>query len=250
MLNSEHFGMNIMLLGDYQVGKSTFRTTYINKKKKRLSGTSDSFVNRSSSDAVLHKNFIKYDFYANNYYDHILTDFLTTDQRYSNSDEKLKNNNLSLISNADIYLLFVDINNEKTFTALDFWNERIKEYNPRDELIPKMVIVTKSDLPWKIEESDVYKWCLLNKASYRITSSNEYVGFDNLFEDICFRVLNSKKYMTKILNPGLYSTIPYYIQVNMTNIRSRKQEDENNIVNNVKFHNVKFKNFNSCCLII
>jgi len=254
---SEHFGINIILLGDYQVGKSTFRTTYINgrKLKRKLSSASDSIINRSNSDAGLHKKFIKSEIYEKEFYDHILTDFITTDQRYSINDNKVENGGNILMSNSDIYLLFIDINDEKTFTSLDFWNEKIKEHNSKDDFIPKIVIATKIDLPWKISESKIHDWCLSNKTSYRMISSYENIGFENLFEEICFKVLNSRRYLKRITESGLYSKIPYYISLNLETMNLRTLEQEENIINNVKFKNLKYSNSNnniknSCCLII
>lgn len=114
-----------------------------------------------------------------------------------------------------------------TFDNLKFWLDEINKYN---KIIPKILIGNRKNNNILINNNDIYNFCYINNLSYYEFDS--YIP-ENLFNDITFKVLNSKSYIKKLLSLTLNISTPLYVSKNYRNIIEKTDDEENSIINNL-----------------
>ena len=159
--------INIIIIGDTNVGKTTLMKRYINDKfTENIIPSLGIELYRKIKEINGKKYLIKI--------------WDTCGQ------ERFKALTQNYYRNADGVMILFDSNNIKSFQNLNFWLNSLKEYSIKN--FPLIIIGTKSDLPINVHDNDINIFCnQFNIKWFRTsakTGENISISFDFLTKEI------------------------------------------------------------------
>ena len=159
--------INIIIIGDTNVGKTTLMKRYINDKfTENIIPSLGIELYRKIKEINGKKYLIKI--------------WDTCGQ------ERFKALTQNYYRNADGVMILFDSNNIKSFQNLNFWLNSLKEYSSKN--YPLIIIGTKSDLPINVHDNDINNFCNLYNIKWFRTSAktgeNISISFDFLTQEI------------------------------------------------------------------
>ena len=174
----------IVLLGDYNVGKTGLIKKYMNKNDNEIEDSSIGIK-------IIEKEMD----------DNILTIIDTS------GNKRNKGIIDSVYKRADVFIVVFDMNNEESFNNIKFWFDLIEEKNNKVDIIIYIVgnesienceVKTKEDIENLLKIHKNYKDYLINPINYIIVNLKTNYNIEKLFEDIINKIYNSKKINEKI----------------------------------------------------
>ena len=174
----------IVLLGDYNVGKTGLIKKYMNKNDNEIEDSSIGIK-------IIEKEMD----------DNILTIIDTS------GNKRNKGIIDSVYKRADVFIIVFDMNNEESFNNIKFWFDLIEEKNNKVDIIIYIVgnesienceVKTKEDIENLLKIHKNYKDYLINPINYIIVNLKTNYNIEKLFEDIINKIYNSKKINEKI----------------------------------------------------
>jgi len=174
----------IVLLGDYNVGKTGLIKKYINPNDNEIE---DSSIGIKIIDKEMDDNILK------------IID--------TSGKERNKGITDSVYKKADAFIVVFDMNNEESFNNIKFWFDLIEEKKYKKDIIIYIVgnesienceVKTKEDIENLLKIHKNYKDYLINPINYIIVNLKTNYNIEKLFEDIINKIYNSKKINEKI----------------------------------------------------
>ena len=174
----------IVLLGDYNVGKTGLIKKYMNKNDNEIKDSSIGIK-------IIEKEMD----------DNILTIIDTS------GNKRNKGIIDSVYKRADVFIVVFDMNNEESFNNIKFWFDLIEKKNYKKDIIIYIVgnesienceVKTKEDIENLLKIHKNYKDHLINPINYIIVNLKTNYNIEKLFEDIINKIYNSKKINEKI----------------------------------------------------
>ena len=159
--------INIIIIGDTNVGKTTLMKRYINDKfTENIIPSLGIELYRKIKEINRKKYLIKI--------------WDTCGQ------ERFRSITQNYYRNADGVMLLFDSNNIESFHNLNIWLNSLKEYSIKN--FPLIIIGTKSDLPINVHDNDINNFCNLYNIKWFRTSAktgeNISISFDFLTKEI------------------------------------------------------------------
>ena len=163
--------INIIIIGDTNVGKTTLMKRYINDKfTENIIPSLGIELYRKIKEINGKKYLIKI--------------WDTCGQ------ERFKALTQNYYRNADGVMILFDSNNIKSFQNLNFWLNSLKEYSSKN--YPLIIIGTKSDLPINVHDNDINNFCNLYNIKWFRTSANTGENISISFDFLTKEIINIK----------------------------------------------------------
>ena len=177
MSEEEVKSVKVVLLGETGVGKTCIISRFVNNlyDDKTTSNLTPAFTTKTMKFARLNGKEIRFDLWD------------------TAGQERFRSVTKSLYRDAKVIILVYDITEKETFNEVkDYWYEQIKLNSANDVILG--LAGNKCDLYENevITEEEGKELAKEMGAIFKLTSSKEKVGINELFQDIGYKLLGSK----------------------------------------------------------